>query len=892
MAASQEVAQEWRRVIFMKKQKNIEIKAIFIAVCVIFAIFLLVPMIMILSKSFIGKEGFSLEFYYNVFTKKNFGQVFLNSVGVSVLSALVTTTLAFVLAYSIHFTRIHPVLKKLIRVLSVMPMLMPTITYGFAIIYSFGKQGLITRLFGGVQPFDIYGMNGLLMGYIIYTLPVAFMLINNTMGYIDKKFIIVSRVMGDSAYRTFWQTILRPLLGTLAASFVQCFFLSFTDFGIPASVGGQFETIAGLLYNEMLGSVPNFNNGAVIAIMMLLPSIVSIALLTYLERYNIRYNKVSEIEIKKSLKRDVILGVVSGIILLCVISVFAVIIVIPFIDEWPYRISFTMRHFTEVFSDNALIKVIQNSIIIAVITAVAGTLIAYGAALVTARSTISSKCKKVIESISLVTNTIPGMVLGIAFLLTFSGTSLQNTVTIIVFCNIMHFFSTPYLMLKSTLGKMNASWETTARLMGDSWLKTIIRVITPNSISTLLSVFSYYFINAMVTVSAIIFIAGTKTMVMTAKIKELQHYAKFNEIFVLSLIIFAINILAKLIFERQKNFEFIKNSAFVKKHSKKLIAAACAVVVVIMFAAGAFSAGNAQQTKTVVIYSNADDEAIEAMKHTLDNNGYAGKYVIQTFGTSELGGKLLAEGANIEADFITMSSFYIESSQNEQNMFSDLAFETNTLEEYPAYYSPLTALEGAIIVNTDVMKKNNLTMPTSLKDLAKPEYKGFLSVTDIQGSSTAWLMLQAIISEYGEEEGREVLKGIYENAGAHLEKSGSGPIKKVRSGEVAIGFGLRHQAVADKENGLPIDYVDPIEGNFSLTESVAVINKESKSNPLAMEMAECIIKKSREEIMQYYPKPIYQGETASSQSTYPKKYPEALTVELLERHKELSEECK
>ena len=76
--------------------------------------------------------------------------------------------------------------------------------------------------------------------------------------------------------------------------------------------------------------------------------------------------------------------------------------------------------------------------------------------------------------------------------------------------------------------------------MGDSWFKTVIRVITPNAISSILEVFSYYFINAMVTVSAVIFIAGARTMVMTTKIKELQHFAKFNEIFVLSILILLI----------------------------------------------------------------------------------------------------------------------------------------------------------------------------------------------------------------------------------------------------------------------------------------------------------------------------------------------------------------
>ena len=533
-------------------KKNIEVKSIFAMICLLFLAFLVFPMIMILAKSFIGKDGFTLEFYHNIFWGRRYGTVFLQSIGIAILSAVIATFLAFILAYSRHFTNLPGRWKNIISSLAVLPMLLPTITYGFAIIYSFGKQGLLSRLCGR-QLFDIYGINGLLIGYVIYTLPVSFMLIDNTMSYIDKKYLIVSRVMGDNPLRCFWQTVIRPLLGTLAASLIQCFFLSFTDFGIPASVGGRVEVVAGVLYNEMLGSVPNFNQGAVVAMTMLLPSVISIAILSYLERYNIRYNKISTIEMKKSRTRDIFFGGSSAVILFSILSVFLVIFLIPFISEWPYRITFTLEHLQQVFSDQTLVGVVKNSLLTSVLTALFGSVVVYGAALVTARSTLPAFCKKVIESISLVTNTIPGMVLGIAFLLTFTGTNLQNTIAIIVFCNIIHFFSTPYLMMKSSLEKMNASWETTARLMGDNWVKTILRIVTPNAMSTLLAVFSYYFVNAMVTVSAIIFITGARTMVMTAKIKELQHYAKFNEIFVLSLLILLINVVAKLVFGKLGN---------------------------------------------------------------------------------------------------------------------------------------------------------------------------------------------------------------------------------------------------------------------------------------------------------------------------------------------------
>lgn len=528
----------------MVVRKEKEIKVIYAVTILLFAAFLAVPIIRLLGESFVLDTGWGMENYTSVLTGKGFAEAFGNSIVISLTSAVISTVLAFFLAYSIQYTNLGAKYKKLIRLLAVLPMLLPTITYGFAIIYSFGKQGLLTKLIG-TQLFDIYGFGGLIFGYVIYTLPISFLLILNTMGYIDKKFMVVSRVMGDNSITTFFQTVFRPLLGTLAASIVQCFFLCFTDYGIPASVGGKYEVVATVLYNEMLGSIPDFQQGAVVAMLMLVPSIISIVLLRYLERYNIRYNKISAIELQKNPLRDWFCGIVSGIILLVLVSIFLVIFVVPFVEEWPYQISFTLEHLQAVLNDNSLTMVYRNSIFVAVLTAVLGLLITYGAALVTARSNMKHRRKGIITSIALITNTIPGMVIGIAYMLIFSGTPLQNTFWLMILCNVVHFFSTPYLMMKNSLEKLNSSWETTASLMGDTWMKTIVRIVTPNMKSTILEVFSYYFVNAMVTVSAVIFIAGARTMVLTTKIKELQYYTKFNEVFVLSLFILGTNLIVK-----------------------------------------------------------------------------------------------------------------------------------------------------------------------------------------------------------------------------------------------------------------------------------------------------------------------------------------------------------
>lgn len=528
----------------MTGRKEYEIKTIYCAVVAVFAFFLAVPVLRLLAESFASEAGAGIANYISVLTGKGFLTALGHSAAVSIASAVTATAIAFFLAYTIQYTNVPPVFKSLIRTLATLPMLLPTITYGFAIIYSFGKQGLLTRLFGR-QIFEIYGFGGLLFGYVIYTLPVSFLLILNTMRYIDKKFSVVSRVMGDKLLKTFLQTVARPLLGTLAASMVQCFFLCFTDYGIPASVGGRYDVVATVLYNEMLGSVPDFNRGAVVAMMMLIPSAVSIALLRWLEKYNIRYSKISTVEIRKNRLRDGVFFAGSSVFLLGLLSVFAVIFVVPLVSEWPYQTSFTLEHVISTLTDRSLTDVYQNSLFVAVCTAAGGLLVTCGSALATARSGLNSRLKAVIDGIALVTNTIPGMVVGIAFLFIFTGTPLQNTLILIIICNIVHFFSTPYLMMKNSLSKLNSSWEATASLMGDSWFQTIVRIITPNMASTLLEVFGYYFVNAMVTVSAVIFIAGARTMVITTKIKELQYYTKFNEVFVLSLLILFTNLAVK-----------------------------------------------------------------------------------------------------------------------------------------------------------------------------------------------------------------------------------------------------------------------------------------------------------------------------------------------------------
>lgn len=321
-------------------------------------------------------------------------------------------------------------------------------------------------------------------------------------------------------------------------------------------------------------------------------------------------------------------------------------------------------------------------------------------------------------------------------------------------------------------------------------------------------------------------------------------------------------------------------------NKKKLITVIGGLLFLLLL--GGCSKGSAADEK-VTIYTNADEEPVEVIKNVLDKNGYKGKYTLQSFGTSELGGKLLAEGKDIEADLVTMSTFYLNSAQKKDKMFKKLDLSVDPLTKIPDYAAPFTVQEGTIFYNTDVMKEMKLSVPTSLKDLADPKYKDALSISDIKQSSTAWLLFQALVDNYGQDEAKTILQGIYKNAGDHLESSGSGPLKKVRLGEVAIGFGLRHQAVKDKQDGLPIDFIEPSEGTYTLTESLAVIDKGEKTNPEAEKMVNLILEKGRKDLLKIYPSALYEGETVDTEQVAKdqKVFPDELTAELLEKHQKL-----
>ncbi|MED4697900.1 ABC transporter permease subunit [Lysinibacillus capsici] len=522
---------------------NKVMKLIFLPILLFFLFFLIVPLLYMLWQSFKIGNVVTTQNYIEALRNMEIREAFTNSFKVSFVASVITTILAFWLAYAVHFTTMHRHTKKLVQIGITLPMLLPTITYGFVLIYTFGNQGILTKLVG--QPlFTIYGYNGLVIGYVLYTLPVAFILMQNSMQYIDKRFLLVSILMHDQPMRRFYHTVYRPMLGTIGGAFILTFVLSFTDFGIPASVGGNYRVIATELYQAMLGSIVHFERGAVISVLMLVPAVLGVVMLTILERFNFQYKQVGQSELVKHRLRDALFTIYSILCVTAVCIIFSTMFIVPFTKGYPYDFSFTLEHVQNVLAEKDLTKVYMNSLIVAVLTAIFGVGITFMSALLNTRTPL--KGRKSLDVTSMMTNTVPGMVLGLSYLFFFNGSSVKGTFLIIIACNIVHFFTTPYLMAKNSLQKMDPTWEVTAELLKDSWLKTVIRIILPNIRPTIYQMFSYYFLNAMVTVSGVIFLVSTKTMLVSTRIKELQHFAKYTDIFVLSIFILCTNLIVKL----------------------------------------------------------------------------------------------------------------------------------------------------------------------------------------------------------------------------------------------------------------------------------------------------------------------------------------------------------
>ena len=140
---------------------------------------------------------------------------------------------------------------------------------------------------------------------------------------------------------------------------------------------------------------------------------------------------------------------------------------------------------------------------------------------------------------------IPGIVLGLSYSIGFMNSFIYNTFIIMVIVNIIHFIASPYLMAYNALEKVNPNYEVVAKTCNISIFRIIIDVIIPCTKKTIREMLTYFFVNSMVTISAITFLFNTKTMPLSLLINNYEGNMMLGEAAIISLIILFFNVIAK-----------------------------------------------------------------------------------------------------------------------------------------------------------------------------------------------------------------------------------------------------------------------------------------------------------------------------------------------------------
>ena len=469
-----------------------------------------------------------------------------NSVIVSFIGMLISVFIAYILAFAINRANIK--CKKLISIIVTLPMLIPSISHGIGLINLFGSNGIFTTMLG--IDFNIMGINGVIIGSILYSFPVAFLLLVDAFKYIDNSLYESAEVLGLNKWQKFCKITLYYMKKPLLSACFAIFTMIFTDYGVPIAVGGRFDTLPVFLYREVIGLL-DFSKGAMIGVFLLIPALISFIFDFFNKEVqgNNTFNK--EYIIKKNRIRDISISIFIFIIIAFLLSLFGSFIYLAFVNNYPYDNSFSLVHF-EYILNNKVYEFLFNSILISILTALFGTIFAYFTAYITAR--LEKKINKVFHIFAISSLAVPGIFLGLSYIFAFNDTFIYHTFLIIIMVNIVHFFASPYLMAYNALGKLNKNYEVVGLTCGSNRFRIIRDVIIPSSKDTILEMISYFFVNSMITISAVSFLFNTDIMPISLLINQYEGQLMYEESAIISITILFINLLFKFVISILKKY--------------------------------------------------------------------------------------------------------------------------------------------------------------------------------------------------------------------------------------------------------------------------------------------------------------------------------------------------
>lgn len=472
-----------------------------------------------------------------VMSTRKFSKALRQSLIVASTATAISVSLAGLLSWCVARTNVRH--KTIINTLLTVPMLIPSISHGMGLIIILGANGWLSRLIG--LDSGIYGFWGIVIGSVMYSFPVAYLMLYDVLRYEDGTPYEAADVMGLKAKDRFFAITLPYLRKPLISVFFATFTMIITDYGVPLMVGGKYTTLPVMMYQDVIGML-DFGKGSVIGMILLAPALIACILdMANRDKGNSAFVG-KPYGIKKNKNRD---NVAKAICILIVFLVFLPIgsfTILSFVNNYPIDMSLSLSNANQAVKMGAM-RYLGNSLIIAVVVSFLGTTLAVFNAYMTARN--KTKLSYPLHLMSITSLAIPGLVLGLSYVMFFKGSIIYGTFAILFLVNSMHFFSSPYLMAYNTFGKINENLEDVGATMGISRWSVVKDVLLPQAKGTILEMMSYFFVNCMMTISAVSFLANVGDKPIALMITQFEGQMQLECAAFVSLIILVVNVVMK-----------------------------------------------------------------------------------------------------------------------------------------------------------------------------------------------------------------------------------------------------------------------------------------------------------------------------------------------------------
>ncbi|MCA0753507.1 putative 2-aminoethylphosphonate ABC transporter permease subunit [Paenibacillus sp. N4] len=514
---------------------------------------ILLPLGELVMKAVTDQEGgfVGLAHFANYFSTPALVASLWNSIKVSTMTTFIAVTLGFGFAYALERSGIQG--KWFFRSVALLPLFAPSMLHGLALIYLFGNQGLISTGFFGLLPelrIPLYGPVGIVFSEVLFTFPQAYLMLAVALKSADYRLYEAAESLGASKWRTFWTVTVPGTKFTLISTVFVCFVLTFTDFGAPKVVGGQYNVLATDLYKQVIGQ-QNMQMGAAVGVLLLIPAVVSFVVDRISQRKQSGWlsAKSTPYRIEGNRRRDALFYALCSAVSAIILGIFLVAVYGSLVKVWPYSLSISFSRYEGLFEGAGPFA---NSLIISLGTAIIGTLATFMLAYLIEKSRACPVVRHTSYFLSMLPLALPGLVLGLIYVFFFNNPNqplngLYGTVWIVILCNIVHFYSVSFLTMTSSLKKLDSEFEAASESMNVPWYQALLRVTVPLSLPTILEIFIYFFINSMVTVSAVIFLYAPDLKPASVAIVNLEDSGDIAPAAAMSTIIILTNLLVRTV---------------------------------------------------------------------------------------------------------------------------------------------------------------------------------------------------------------------------------------------------------------------------------------------------------------------------------------------------------